>query len=195
VVEMRDTPSDDPDAATMHLVFRVHHEGSQDGWSTQKPVTACYNVGFNFRGWVSGPSRRDCPAGATPLDPPPIPLWEVPDGFDPALQTVLTELPASVTENDVLAALTRSMPGPRPVNPDKQTPERPPVQDVALRGADVGVAYRAGDRSTGGIDCLLGSRVNGTTLVWRPSWAQVQPGELPCTGKTALDRQGTTPPH
>jgi hypothetical protein len=108
---------------------------------------------------------------------------------------VLTELPASVTENDVLAALTRSMPGPRPVNPDKQTPERPPVQDVALRGADVGVAYRAGDRSTGGIDCLLGSRVNGTTLVWRPSWAQVQPGELPCTGKTALDRQGTTPPH
>lgn len=93
------------------------------------------------------------------MNPPPIPLWEVPDGFDPALQTVLTGLPSAVTENDV------------------------------------GVAYRAGDRSTGGIDCLLGSRVNGTTLVWRPSWAQVQPGALTCTGETALDRQGVTPPH
>lgn len=195
VVEMRDTPSDDPKAVTMHLVFRVHHDGAQDGWSTQQPVTACYDVGFTFRGWVSGPSRRDCPAGATPVNPPPIPLWEVPGGFDPALQTVLTGLPATVTQDDVLAALARSMPAVRPFNPDTQTADRAPLQDVALRGADVGVAYRAGDRSTGGIDCLLGSRVKGTTLVWRPSWAQVQPGELTCTGETALDRQGTTPPH
>lgn len=195
VVEMRDTPSDDLKAATVHLVFRVHHDGSQDGWSSRKPVTACYDVGFNFRGWVSGPGRRDCPAGAAPVNPPPIPRWEVPEGADPALQSVLTGLPASVTENDVLAALARSMPAPRSFNPDTQTADRAPQQDVALRGADVGVAYRAGDRSTGGIDCLLGSRVKGATLVWRPSWAQVQPGELPCTAETALDRQGTTPPH
>ncbi|QKV81799.1 hypothetical protein HUT10_48195 [Amycolatopsis sp. Hca4] len=184
VVEMRDTPSDDPEAATMHLVFRVHHDGSPDELFPEKPVTACYDVGYNFRGLVREPSRRDCPAGATPLDPPPIPLREVPDGFDPALQSVLTGLPATVTDNDVLAALTRSMPGPRSV----KTPEPPPAQDVALRGADVGVAYRAGDRTTYGTDCLLGSRVQGATLVWRPEWDRVQSGEVPCTAKTALDR-------
>ncbi|MFF1613074.1 hypothetical protein ACFVYA_35355 [Amycolatopsis sp. NPDC058278] len=132
---------------------------------------------------MSGPSRRDCPAGATPVNPPPIPLWEVPDGFDPALQTVLTGLPAAVIENDVLAALARSMPAPRSFNPDTQTADRAPLRDVALRGDDVGVAYRAGDRSTGGIDCLLGSRVNGTTLVWRPSWAQVQPANSRAWGR------------
>ncbi|WP_410614548.1 hypothetical protein [Amycolatopsis sp. lyj-109] len=195
VVEMRDTPSDDPEAVTMRLVFRVHHDGSQDEWFPGQPVTACYDVGFNFRGLVREPSRRDCPVGATSVDPPPIPLREVPEGFDPALRSVLTGLPAAVAESDVLAVLARSMPGPRPVNPDKQTPEQPPVQDVALRGADVGVAYRAGDRSTYGTDCLLGSRVQGATLVWRPSWDQVQSGEVPCTAKTALDRRGTTPPR
>ncbi|MEV6825523.1 hypothetical protein [Amycolatopsis sp. NPDC051102] len=195
VLELRDTPSDDLEATTVHLVFRVHHDGSQDEWFPQKPVTACYDVGYNFRGLVEEPSRRDCPAGATPVNPPPIPRWDVPEGFDPALQSVLTGLPAAATENDVRAALARSIPAPRAFNPDTQTADRAPLQDIALRGTDVGVAYRAGDRSTGGIDCLLGSRVNGATLVWRPSWAQVQPGELTCTGQTALDRQGTTPPH
>jgi hypothetical protein len=188
VVEMRDTPSDDPDAATAHLVFRVHHDGSPDKWFPRKPVTACYDVGYDFRGLVREPSRRDCPAGAVPVDPPPIPLREVPDGFDPALRSVLGGLPPSVTESDVVAALNRSMPGPRSVNPDKQPPDPPPVQDVALRAGDIGVAYRAGDQSTYGTDCLLGSRVRGTTLVWRPEWNRVQSGEVPCTAKTALDR-------
>lgn len=186
VVEMRDTPSDDPDAATVHLVFRVHHDGTQDELFPQKPVTACYDVGYNFRGLAAQPSRRDCPAGAAPVNPPPIPLREVPDGFDPALRSVIAGLPAAVTENDVLAALARSMPGPPSVNPDKQTPPPPPVQDVALRGTDVGVAYRAGDPSTYGTDCLLGSRVRGTTLVWRPEWDRVQSGAVPCTAETAL---------
>ncbi|MFG1645536.1 hypothetical protein ACGFMK_35085 [Amycolatopsis sp. NPDC049252] len=194
VVEMHDSTSDDLDAATAHLVFRVYHPGTQDELFPQEPVTACYTVGFNFRGLVDAPRRTDCPANATPLDPPPIPVWEVPEGSDPALQSVLTSLPASVTDQDVSAALSRSMPSP-PLDPETQTRGRPPVQDVAVRGNDVGVAYRAGDRSTGGIDCLLGSRVGGSTLVWRPSWAQVQPGELTCTAETALDRQGITPPH
>lgn len=194
VVEMRDTPSDDPDEATMHLVFQVHHDGSPDEFFPDKPVTACYDVGFNFRGLVSGPDGRDCPAGAQPLKPPPIPLWEVPEGFDPTLQSVLAGLPASVTKDEVLTGLSHSMPTP-PFDPETQTQGQAPLQDVALRGTDVGVAYRAGDRSTGGIDCLLGSRVQGATLVWRPSWEQVQPGELPCTAQTALDRQGVMPPH
>ncbi|MEU0533447.1 hypothetical protein [Amycolatopsis tolypomycina] len=100
VVEMRDTPLGDPEAVTMHLLFRVHHDGSQDELFPEKPVTACYDVGYNFRGLVCESSRRDCPAGATPLDPPPIPLREVPNSFDPALQSVLTGLPSTVTENE-----------------------------------------------------------------------------------------------
>ncbi|MGW5721935.1 hypothetical protein ACWEVP_37575 [Amycolatopsis sp. NPDC003865] len=151
-------------------------------------------MGFNFRGLVEAPRRTDCPANAKPLDPPPIPLWEVPEGFDSALRSVLTGLPASVTDQDVSAALGRSMP-PVPLDPETQTRGRPPLRDVAVHGNDVGVAFRAGDRPTGGIDCLLGSRIGGSTLVWRPSWTQVQPGELTCTADTALGRQGVTPPH
>jgi hypothetical protein len=48
---------------------------------------------------------------------------------------------------------------------------------------------------TKGIQCLLGSRIQGNVLVWRPSWRQVQPGELTCTPETALSRDGVTPPH
>jgi len=194
VVEMHDSATDDPDEATAHLVFRVYHPGTQDEFFPQEPVTACYKVGFNFRGLVDEPRRTDCPAGARPLGPPPIPVWEVPEGFDPSLRSVLTGLPASVTQDEVLAFLARSMPAP-PFDPETQTQGQSPAQDVALRGNDVGVAYRAGDRSTGGIDCLFGSRVQGATLVWRPSWEQVQPGELPCTADNALNRQGITPPH
>jgi hypothetical protein len=194
VVEMHDSASDDPNDATARLVFRVFHPGTQDEFFPQDPVTACYAVGFNFRGLVDAPHRTDCPANATPLAPPPIPVWEVPQSFDLVLQSVLAGLSRSVTKDEVLASLSRSMPAP-PVDPETKTQGRPPTRDVALRGNDVGVAYRAGDRSTGGIDCLLGSRVGGSTLVWSPSWQQVQPGELPCTAETALDRQGVTPPH
>jgi hypothetical protein len=74
VVEMHDSTSDDPDEATAHLVFRVYHPGTQDEFFPRDPVTACYNVGFNFRGLIDEPHRTDCPANATPLDPPPIPV-------------------------------------------------------------------------------------------------------------------------
>jgi hypothetical protein len=44
----------------------------------------------------------------------------VPEGFDPTLQSVLTALPASVTKDDLLARLARSMPT-LSVNPDKDS--------------------------------------------------------------------------
>ena len=195
IIEIRDVPAEGTVAATSHLVFRIHHEPAGNaGFSPEKPVTACYDVVYDNRGLVSGPGRRDCPEAAAALSPAPIPVWEVPSSYDGPLQTVITALPATPTEPDVLAALTHGMPTP-PVDPENHVPGRPPTLAVAVRGSDVGVSYRAGDRSTGGIDCLLGSRVEGTVLVWRPSWRQVQPGELPCAPVTALSRQGVTPPH
>ena len=50
--------------------------------------------------------------------------------------------------------------------------------------ADLGISVRGDD------GCLLGSRVDGTALVWRPSWVQVQPGELSCDPATALRPAG-----
>ena len=190
VVEMHDSVSNNPAAATAHLVFRVYHPGSQGEFTPEKPVTACYEVGFNFHGLVGEPARQKCPAGATPLNPPPIPVWEVPESYNEPLRSVLTGLPATVTKDDVLAALSRSMPAP-PVDPETHVQGRAPELDVAIRGADVGVAYRAGDRSSpGGVECLLAARLQGVTSVWSPPWRQVQPGELSCTAQTALDRQG-----
>ncbi len=58
-----------------------------------------------------------------------------------------------------------------------------------MDGADLGISVRGDD------GCLLGSRVDGTALVWRPSWVQVQPGELSCDPATALGRLGIDPPH
>jgi hypothetical protein len=60
---------------------------------------------------------------------------------------------------------------------------------VAAQGSDVGVSVSGQD------GCLLGSRVDGEVLVWRPSRVHLQPGELSCDPATALGRMGIDPPH
>jgi hypothetical protein len=76
----------------------------------------------------------------------------------------------------------RALPGRRPL---------PPTPQVATDGADIGVALAAPDDHS----CLLGARIDGKVLVWRPSRVQVQPSELSCAPRTTLARQGTRPPH
>jgi hypothetical protein len=67
----------------------------------------------------------------------------------------------------------------------------PPTVETAVRGPDVGVSLWEGP----GESCLLGARVAGRIVVWRPSAVQLQPGELRCDPQTALYLQGITPPH
>jgi hypothetical protein len=64
-----------------------------------------------------------------------------------------------------------------------------PEVRMATQGSDAGVSVRGEDA------CLLGSRIEGEVLVWRPSRVQVQPGELSCDPATALGRMGIDPPH
>jgi hypothetical protein len=65
---------------------------------------------------------------------------------------------------------------------------------VAMRGTDVGVSVRTTEDALQ-YECLLGSRRGDEMLVWSPNWRLIQPCELTCDPQTALDRQGTEPPH
>ncbi len=57
------------------------------------------------------------------------------------------------------------------------TPPPEPGPETAIPdGADIGVALWEPDTR----DCLLGARIGGKVLVWRPSRVQLQPGELSC---------------
>ncbi|MFJ1767090.1 hypothetical protein ACIOD2_42640 [Amycolatopsis sp. NPDC088138] len=194
VLEARDLPVNGPTEVSTHLLFRIHHEGTESGWTSTDPVTACYTADFSYQGLDDLPHRVDCPPDAAPITPPPAPPpATVPGTSDAPLNAVLTALPATTTEADVLAALARAVPAPPPDPGTHLTPPAPAVR-VAIRGTDVGVAYRAAD-PVNGIDCLLGSRAGHDVLVWRPSWREVQPGELTCVPEDALVRRAVTPPH
>ena len=170
------------------IVLRVHLEAYDDTTSftffdrDEPEVFACYDLEVGVSG-ASEPERRPCPAGATPVRlPPPPPERQIPVGADAVVRSVLRHPPSSHTDTDTVAAVRRGL--------------RPPIAGVlapevraAVDGADLGISVRGDD------GCLLGSRVDGTVLVWRPSSVQVQPGELSCDPTTALGRLGIHPPH
>jgi hypothetical protein len=165
------------------LVLRVHFDAEEDTTSfALQPhvpaVTACYEVGVGVAG-VGEPERRSCPAGAAPVVlPPPPPVRQLPVGADAVVRSALRR-----TSPDAVEAVVRR---------GLRAPARgtlAPSVEVTARGSDVGVSVAGED------GCLLGSRVDGEVLVWRPSRVQVQPGELSCDPLTALGRMGIHPPH
>ena len=163
------------------IVLRVHlaawHSTAVFG-GDEPEVFTCYDVEVDRFG-THDPVRRTCPAGASPVHlPPPPPVMEIPDGADAVVRSALRRTSSGAVE----AAVRRGLRAPRPGT------LAPEIQ-VAEDGSDTGVSVRGED------NCLLGSRVDGTVLVWRPSRAQVQPGELSCDPQTALGREGITPPH
>lgn len=184
VIGVEELEADDPTDPIARLLWRVHVAGSESGWVTSDPVTACYEAVFTRHGNVGEPSRRRCPAAATPVVPTPLvptPEPRIPDGAGRALEAVLTALGPTVTTDQVAASLREAIPAGEPE----------PTTLVEVRGADVGVSLSEGP----GRSCLLGARVDGRVLVWQPALVQVQPGELTCDPGTALALQGTTPPH
>jgi hypothetical protein len=193
VVAIEELKADELGDPLGRLVFLIHLEGSEAGWTKSPPVTACYKAEFSFYGVVGGPRRMVCPRDATPITPPPTqptPEIAIPDGADAVVEQVLSDAAPTPRAEEIRAALAEALgrtspdalPGRRPL---------PPTPQVTTDGADIGVALAVPDDHS----CLLGARVDGKVLVWRPSRVQVQPGELSCAPGTALARQGTRPPH
>jgi hypothetical protein len=193
VVAIEELKADELGDPLGRLVFLVHLEGSEAGWTTSPPVTACYKAEFSFYGVVGSPRRMVCPRDATPITPPPTqptPEIVIPDGADEVAEQVLTAAAPTPRAEDIRGALAEAL--------DRATPDAlpgrrplPPAPQVVTDGSDIGVALAAPDDHS----CLLGARIDGKVLVWRPSRVQVQPGELSCAPGTALARQGTRPPH
>ena len=185
-----DDPKDpqDPQDPLARLVFLVHLERPEGEFVTEPAVTACYEAKFNYYGIMGSPRRMACPRGATPITPPtvePEPEIVIPDGADELVEKVLTSASRPPDAEKVHAAVVEGLAKAAAAG------REPPLPHVAVDGADVGVALW--EPNGGG--CLLGARVDGQVLVWRPSRVQLQPGELSCDPGTALARQGTRPPH
>lgn len=172
------------------LLFRVALEGSESGFVTVEPVTACYEVEFSFYGVTGTPNRIGCPPGAEPIELPPAPASPtvvIPEQADAILEELLAGLPATPTPAELEALVTSSMPAPA-VNPQTGLVDLPPsAVEAAVDAGDVGVALWDADSRS----CLLGARVDGQVAVWRPSRTQMMPGELSCDAHTALGLQGT----
>jgi hypothetical protein len=188
LVAMEELPADDPQDPLARLVFLVRLEGSEGGFVPDPAVTACYEAKFNYYGIMGSPRRIACPPGATPITPPPAepkPQIAIPDGADELIEQVLTRASRPPDAEKVHAALVEGL------GKAAAAGREPPFPQVVVDGADVGVALWEPEGSA----CLLGARVGGKVLVWRPSRVQLQPGELSCDPETALARRGTRPPH
>ncbi|WP_166659456.1 hypothetical protein [Labedaea rhizosphaerae] len=164
VLEATDLPHTSLSEPMARLVWRIHHDATHSGYGDEPELDACYRVEFDYYGPSSGPTRVTCPAGATPITPPPLPGRDIPSTYAPALKSVLGKLPDRPTEADVRAALTAGLPKPV-VNPETGLANVPPQVFVEVRGVDVGVALfaRTGVESK---DCMMGHRVGGTVAVW-----------------------------
>jgi hypothetical protein len=190
VLEARELEAKELTDPLAHLVIRIHQEAGSGPYD--KPLTACYSMDFNYYGIIDEPSRVNCPDDSTPITPPAVPRKEIPPGYDAALQSILAALPANPSQPEVMEALHKGLPAP-PVDPQTQLAGAAPQVDAAVNGANVGVSARSIE--AGHVDCLLGSRVNGEVLVWRPPGVTVQPGETSCDPESALARLATRSPH
>jgi hypothetical protein len=193
VVAIEELRADELTDPLGRLVFLVHLEGSEAGWTTSRPVTACYEAEFSFYGVIGSPQRLACPGDAAPITPPPTqpkPKIVIPDGADEIVEQVLTGASPTPRVEEVRAALVEAL-GKAAADAATGPQHLLPAPQVATDGTGIGVALAAPDDHS----CLLGARIDGKVLVWRPSRVQVQPGELTCGPGTALARQGTRPPH
>jgi hypothetical protein len=194
VIEAKDIDAHQIADPLARLVFRVHFDGAEKGFSSTDPITACYAAQFNFYGIVGSPRRIQCSRTATAIVPeplPPQPRVAIPARFAGRLAKLLAAQPATPSARDVRARVVRDLPARRV---DAQTGLRdvPPVVGAAVvSGDDIGVSLA----DPAGRRCLLGARVDAHVTVWRPTRIQLQPGELTCDPQTALHLQGTRAPH
>ena len=165
-------------------IWRIHRDAYQGLYHDEPELNACYAVEFNYYGTSSGPTRIECPAGAVPITPPPLPKRDIPASYEPALKTVLGKLPERPSEDDVRAAIAAGLPKPE-VDPETGLANVPPQVAVDVQGADVGVIVfaRTGPESK---DCMLAHRVGGKVKVWSLNQRDMNM-EKPCTTRAALE--------
>jgi hypothetical protein len=184
VLEATDLPHTRPDEPMARLVWRIHVDRYEPGLGSREAFDVCYRVEFDYYGATQEPVRIDCPSDAVPVTPAPTARRDIPPEVNPALEAVLTALPAAPTEADVRAAVTEGLPAP-PVDEDTGLARVPPEVLVEVKGVDVGVALfaRTGVEST---DCVLGHRVGGVVAVWSLNWRDLGPHEANCAAETAF---------
>lgn len=193
VVEITDSPTNDAQKVRVSLVFRIYDPGtseSEQPWRLweEDPVTACYRADFNYYGVTDGgPERVRCPENAKPITPPPAQRTGVPDTYPDAFKTILTELPPTATTGEVLTALRAKLP-PMPVDEQTKLPWVTPHLDAFVKDGDIGIVAKSGG------DCLTGVRLaDGTVAAWYPRRVHTQPGELGCSGESALSLYKSPP--
>jgi hypothetical protein len=184
VLQAEDVPHEKPEDTMARLVWRIHSDAFESGWTKTPEVNACYRVEFNFYGAVAEPDRVTCPDDITPITPPPLPKRDIPSDYAPALETTLGALPATPAEAEVRDALATGLPAPA-VDPETGLAAIPPRVLVQVRGASVGVALSV-HAGVDDKDCMMGRRVGGEVRVWSLNWRDLGPLEKPCTPEAAL---------
>lgn len=188
VVESTELYGDTPDDPMARLVLRFDRPAEQNVFFPDEAVTACYELVFNVYGAMGPPDLIHCP-DADAVTPPAVPAFGE-QAFDARLERVLSALPDSPTENEVVDRLKRAdLLIVRPMRDD--VPERAPEDPVvgfAVAGEDVATSFYRAMPGTP-VVCLLGSRVDGQLAVWRPAEAKYHK-ETACTAAAAMAREG-----
>lgn len=187
VIEMRDVKAETLTDPLAHLVIRIHHEPAGPDWGD--PVTACYNVEFNYYGIIGEPSRTTCPDNPASIKPPPLPRRFLDGSPDNAMDAVLTALRPIPSEAHIRDALRQALPR------STITPAHIPEINVTVDAERGTVAVSAiTDDASQGLACLLGTRIDGVSVVWRLQRAERSneddpPEPWPCNPRHALQTQ------
>lgn len=186
VIELHELEAEDFEDPLARLVFRIHLDESQAGFSTSPGITTCYRVEFSRYGVIDSPDRVDCPPNSAPASVPPAPaVPDVPVGADKVVHQALTRAATPPVVEQIRADILRGL---TPLITDP-TATLPPEVGVSADGDDVGLAL------VGDGDCVLGRRIAGSVEVWYPPSVTVQPGELSCSPETALAGLAMDAPH
>lgn len=160
------------------LLLRVTMHHVVDGSSTE---TRCHLLTQSGRYGSFGSTRRDCPAGAVALTPPPVaPEPTLPPGYADRLAAALRTLPpAQRTDPAAVEAAARRVLGGNPAA----------VRTATAPSGTVGLAVSAAR-----YDCVLAA-VDGSVSVWLPPRIYLEPGEGGCSADAAAARELQHSPH
>jgi hypothetical protein len=188
LVQMQDLKAEELEDPLARLVIRIHRE-AQGKWSDE--VDACYSLTFNYYGAVGEAGGTACPASPVSVTPPPLARRFLAGSPDNAMDDVLKSLPPLPDEGQIRDALMKALPR----SPIEGSGE--PQVAVAIDSylGTIAVSAMTSDTGAQGIKCLLGTRINGESTVWRLSRAQRQnetdpPEPWPCDPQHALKTQG-----